>query len=77
MKTRHISKDGAKYFGPYPSVYAVNDAIEIIRNLYPLRTCNRNLDKDIGKTRPCLNFYIGRCLGPCQGNVDEKNIWIW
>ncbi|CAK7060310.1 excinuclease ABC subunit UvrC [Tissierella carlieri] len=72
MKTRHISKDGAKYFGPYPSVYAVNDAIEIIRNLYPLRTCNRNLDKDIGKTRPCLNFYIGRCLGPCQGNVDEK-----
>lgn len=72
MKTRQILKDGAKYFGPYPSVYAVNDAIEIIRSLYPLRTCNRNLDKDIGKARPCLNFYIGRCLGPCQGNVDEK-----
>ncbi|MDR7855819.1 excinuclease ABC subunit UvrC [Tissierella sp.] len=72
MKTRQIMKDGARYFGPYPSVYAVNDAIEIIRNLYPLRTCNRNLEKDIGKTRPCLNFYIGRCLGPCQGNVDES-----
>lgn len=71
IKTRQVTKDGAKYFGPYPSAYAVNDAIEIIRNLYPLRTCNRNLDKDIGKTRPCLNFYIGRCLGPCQGNVDE------
>ncbi|NLK44049.1 MAG: excinuclease ABC subunit UvrC [Tissierellia bacterium] len=72
FKTRQIEKDGAKYFGPYPSVSAVNDAIEIIRNLYPIRTCNRNLEKDIGKSRPCLNFYIGRCLGPCQGNVDEK-----
>ncbi|MBU5255135.1 excinuclease ABC subunit UvrC [Tissierella praeacuta] len=72
MKTRKVVKDGAKYFGPYPSVYAVNDSIEIIRSLYPLRTCNRNLEKDIGKTRPCLNFYIGRCLGPCQGNVDQN-----
>ncbi len=72
MKTRQIVKDGAKYFGPYPSVYAVNDAIEIIRNLYPLRTCNRNLEKDMGKSRPCLNYYIGRCLGPCQGNVDKS-----
>lgn len=71
LKTRNILKDGAKYFGPYPSAYAVNDAIEIIRTLYPLRTCNRNLEKDIGKSRPCLNFYIGRCLGPCQGNVNE------
>ncbi|TCU74019.1 excinuclease ABC subunit C [Tissierella praeacuta] len=72
MKTRKVVKDGAKYFGPYPSVYAVNDSIEIIRSLYPLRTCNRNLEKDIGKTRPCLNFYIGRCLGACQGNVDQN-----
>ncbi len=71
IKTRNVLKDGAKYFGPYPSVYAVNDAIDIIRRLYPIRTCNRDLSKDLGKTRPCLNFYIGRCLGPCQGNVDE------
>lgn len=71
LKTRKVLKDGAKYFGPYPSVYAVNDTIDIIRNLYPIRTCNRDIEKNIGKTRPCLNFYIGRCLGPCQGNVDE------
>lgn len=71
FKTREVKKDGAKYFGPYPSNAAVNDAIEIIRNLYPIRTCNKNFEKDIGKSRPCLNFYIGRCLGPCQGNVDE------
>lgn len=71
MKTRQVLKDGALYFGPYPNAYAVNDTIDIIRRLYPLRTCNRNLDKDIGKQRPCLNYYIGRCLGPCQGNVNE------
>ena len=73
MKTRMVIKDGAKYYGPYPSAYAVNDAIEILRNLYPIRTCNRNLDKDIGKSRPCLNYYIGRCLGPCQGNIKEAD----
>ncbi|NLJ99203.1 MAG: excinuclease ABC subunit UvrC [Tissierellia bacterium] len=72
IKTRRILKDGAKYFGPYPSVYAVNDTLDIIRNLYPIRTCNRDLSKNIGKKRPCLNYYIGRCLGPCQGNVDRK-----
>lgn len=71
MKTREVLKDGAKYFGPYPSVYAVNDAIDIIREIYPLRTCNRDLEKDIGKSRPCLNYYIGKCLGPCQGNVNK------
>lgn len=71
MKTREVLKDGAKYFGPYPSVYAVNDAIGIIRETYPLRTCNRNLEKDMKKSRPCLNYYIGKCLGPCQGNVDK------
>lgn len=72
LKTRNIVKDGAKYFGPYPSVYAVNDTIDIIRSLYPIRTCNKDLEKNIGKTRPCLNYYIGRCLGPCQGQVDEE-----
>lgn len=71
IKTREIVKDGAKYFGPYPSVYAVNDTIDIIRNLYPIRSCNKDLSKNMAKTRPCLNYYIGRCLGPCQGNVDE------
>ncbi len=72
IKTRNVVKDGAEYFGPYPSVYAVNDTLDIIRNLYPIRTCNRDLERNIGRTRPCLNFHIGRCLGPCQGNVDEE-----
>lgn len=70
IKTRKVLKDGAKYFGPYPNVYAVNDTIDIIREVYPLRICNRNLEKNGKKERPCLNYYIGKCLGPCQGNVD-------
>lgn len=71
IKTRRVIKDGAKYFGPYPSVYAVNDTLDIIRNLYPMRSCKKNLEKNKGKDRPCLNYHIGRCLAPCQGNVDE------
>lgn len=73
MKTRRILKDGAKYFGPYPDVYAVNDSIDTFESLFPLRTCSLNMEKNMGKYRPCLNFYIGKCLGPCQGNVDENS----
>lgn len=71
IKTRKRYKDGAKYFGPYPDVFAVNESIETFEDLYPLRTCSLNLEKNIGKYRPCLNYYIGKCLGPCKGDVDE------
>lgn len=72
IKTRRVLKDGAKYFGPYPNVNAVNDTLDIIRSLYPIRTCKINFDKKTKKThRPCLNYYIGRCLGPCRGDVDH------
>jgi len=73
MKTRRIVKDGAKYFGPYTSVGAVNDTLEIINNLYPLRTCNMNFNKNEKRQRPCLNYYIGKCLGPCYYDVDEND----
>ncbi len=72
FKTRTILKDGAKYFGPYPSATAVNDALDTIKQLYPIRTCKLNLNKRIENFRPCLNYYIGRCNGPCLGGVDEK-----
>lgn len=71
LKTRKIIKDGSKYFGPYPDVTAVNETIDVISRLYPLRTCNLNLNKDIGKYKLCLNYYIGQCLGPCKLKVDE------
>lgn len=72
MKTRRILKDKAKYFGPYPAVTAVNDSIEVFHKLYPIRTCSLNLDKNTGKYRPCLNYFIKRCLAPCKGNVSEE-----
>ena len=79
MKTRRILKDGAKYFGPYPDVFAVNESIESFERLYPLRTCNLNLENVEEKNyRPCLNYYIGKCLGPCIGNVkdDDYNVMV-
>ncbi len=71
LKTRQIEKDGAKYFGPYPSATAVNEAIEIFHRTFPIRNCRLNLDKEGQRFKPCLNYHIGRCLGPCRGNVDE------
>ena len=74
MKTRRILKDGAKYFGPYPDVFAVNESIESFERLYPLRTCNLNLENVEEKNyRPCLNYYIGKCIGPCIGNVKDED----
>ncbi len=72
IKTRRILKDGAKYFGPYSNVSAVNDTLEAIRNIYQLRTCNIDIDKAIRQgNRPCLNYHIKRCTGPCTGRVDR------
>lgn len=74
MKTRRILKDGAKYFGPYPDVFAVNESIETFERLYPLRTCKLNLENVEEKNyRPCLNYYIGKCIGPCIGNVKDED----
>ncbi|MGO1579866.1 MAG: excinuclease ABC subunit UvrC [Peptoniphilaceae bacterium] len=72
IKTRRIIKDGAKYFGPYPSIGAVNDSIEVFERIFPLRTCSLNLEKNLGKYRPCLNYFIGKCIGPCKGDIKEE-----
>lgn len=71
-KVREVKKDGARYFGPYPSAYAVNEFIDIIGNLYKIRKCSLKLDGTKKVQRPCLNYYIGRCTAPCMGNVDSK-----
>lgn len=72
MLAREIKKDKAKYFGPYTSATAVKDTIDLIRKLYQIRSCNRNLPKDIGKERPCLNYHIKQCKAPCQQYVSEE-----
>ena len=72
MLARQMKKDKAKYFGPYTSVGAVRDTIELIRKLYKIRSCNRRLPRDIGLERPCLNYHINQCDAPCQGYVDQQ-----
>ncbi|MDF2906214.1 MAG: uvrC [Herbinix sp.] len=70
--TREMKKDKAKYFGPYTSVNAVKDTLELLRRIYKIRTCNRILPRDIGKERPCLYYHMGQCDGPCQGYITES-----
>ncbi len=72
LKTRKIDKDGGKYFGPYPSAYSVNEAIKVFHDIFPIRDCKLNLDKLPENFRPCLNYHIGRCKGPCIGMADEN-----
>lgn len=69
---RQMKKDKAKYFGPFTSVNAVKDSIELVRKLYKIRSCNRNLPKDIGKERPCLYYHIKQCDAPCQGYISKE-----
>lgn len=69
---REMKKDGAKYFGPYTNAAAMWEIVDIIKNTWPLRTCSRNLPKDIGKERACLNCHIGKCLAPCEGKITKE-----
>ncbi len=65
-------KDKARYFGPFTSAAAVKDTIELINRMYGLRSCSRNLPRDCGKDRPCLNYHMERCCGPCTGKVSRE-----
>ncbi len=73
--TRRLVKDGSEYFGPYASVKLMHVLLDLIRQTYPLRTCNYDLSEDNinkGKFRACLEFHIGRCKAPCVGKQDIK-----
>lgn len=72
MKTRRVIKDGARYYGPFPDVLAVNSAIDILHERFPLRNCKLDLSKPNPVVRPCLNYHIHRCTGPCIGAVTEE-----
>lgn len=74
ISTRNKINDGSKYFGPYASVTAMNVLLEMIRTLYPLRTCTYNLSQENiarGKYKVCLEYHIGNCKGPCEDLIDE------
>lgn len=74
--TRRIIKDGSKYFGPYASVSMMHTILDLIKEIYPLRTCNLPLTKPniaAGKFKVCLEYQIGNCKGPCQAYQSEED----
>lgn len=70
--SREVKKDKSKYFGPYTSVGAVKDILDLLHKLYRIRTCSKNLPRDKGKERPCLNYHIKQCSAPCQGYITRE-----
>ena len=68
LLTRQVRKDGSRYLGPFHSSRAVQDTLEIIRKVFPLRTCSDPVFRN--RTRPCLEYQIKRCLGPCALPVE-------
>lgn len=88
FQTRQKRNDGSKYFGPYPNVKVMQSLLGLIKEMYPLRTCSLDLQQykiEERKYKTCLEFHIGRCLGPCIGNqtkvsydkmVDEIELFL-
>jgi len=71
--TRIIAKDGAKYFGPYVDVSAVYETMELIKKIFPIRTCKRTIIENGNITRPCLNYHINLCTAPCAGLISKED----
>ena len=70
FSTRRMTQDGARYFGPYTSVQALHQTLDLLRKIFPYRTCTRQITGD--DPRPCLYYYIDRCAGPCIGTVSQE-----
>ncbi len=70
--SRRVEKDGAKYFGPFPSAGAVHETIDLVQKLFCLRTCSRKFPQDFNRERPCLNYHMKQCRGVCTGKVSEE-----
>jgi excinuclease ABC subunit C len=76
FSTRRLVKDGSEYFGPYTSFKTVSTILELIKELYPLRTCNFDLSQsniESMKFKVCLEYHIGNCKGPCEGFEPIEN----
>lgn len=76
FSTRQKFNDGSQYFGPYASGKMMKTILELIRQLYPIRTCSHHLSQkniDTGKFKVCLDFHLGNCLGPCVGKQSTED----
>lgn len=69
---RRIEQDGAKYFGPYPTGFGVNETFDIVKEAFKIAHCKKSFPRDIGKERPCLYHSMGRCVAPCSGRVSGE-----
>lgn len=74
--TRLMAKDGNKYFGPYTDVSAVYETIELIKKIFPVRSCKLNIKEGQKSVRPCLNYQIGLCGAPCSNFISKKDYTI-
>ncbi len=76
--SRILVRDGAKYFGPYTDSSAVYETIELLKKIFPIRTCKKLIKENGEKVRPCLNYHIGLCKAPCSGYITkcEYNIIV-
>ncbi|MBR3537971.1 MAG: excinuclease ABC subunit UvrC [Eubacterium sp.] len=73
LYSHQMRRDHSKYFGPYTDARAVQEMIAMTNQFFQLRTCNRSLPRDIGKERPCLYYQIGKCCGPCTGDMTQSD----
>lgn len=74
--TRRVIKDGSKYFGPYASVGMMHVILNVIKEIFPIRTCNLKLSEEAirqGKFKVCLEYQIGNCMGPCENLQSEED----
>ena len=72
FKTRVVKNDGNKYFGPFADVNAIYKTINVLKDLFSLRTCKREINEGETYDRPCLNYHIDKCHGPCIGEISKK-----
>jgi excinuclease ABC subunit C len=68
--TRRVHKDGARYFGPFADAGSVRKTLRLIKKIFPYRSCSKRIDGN--DKRPCLDYYIHQCLGPCVGAVEKQ-----
>ncbi len=72
VEAKKAENDGAEYFGPYTSSYAVRQSVDEACKIFKIPTCRRSFPRDIGKQRPCLNYSIGLCMAPCRGRMKKE-----
>ena len=73
FKTRLVKNDGAEYFGPFADVDAIYKTLDVIKDIFQLRSCKKELIAGQPEAKPCLNYHIDKCLGPCIGAVSKED----